>query len=98
MREMQRNAILTALISFKHNFGFLHPVACVRSGNVGFYPSRQRQYRRLIYYLYYIATCLGHTTIIRKKILIARISQLTTDPLFYNIASIIVIILYIQLC
>jgi hypothetical protein len=34
-----------------------------------FYPSTQRHYRRLIYYLYYhIATCFGRTTIIRQKI------------------------------
>jgi hypothetical protein len=34
-----------------------------------FYPSTQRHYRRLIYYLYYyIATCFGRMTIIRQKI------------------------------
>jgi hypothetical protein len=48
-------------------------------------------------WVYYIATCFGHTSIIRKNILIARVSQLTTDPLFYNIANSIVIVLYIQL-
>jgi hypothetical protein len=30
----------------------LHPVACVISYDVGFNPSTQRHYRRLIYYLY----------------------------------------------
>jgi hypothetical protein len=44
---------------------------CIRqerwSGDGGFYPSMQRHYRRLIYYLYYIATCFGPMTIIRKK-------------------------------
>jgi hypothetical protein len=30
----------------------LHPVACVISYDVGFNPSTQRDYRRLIYYLY----------------------------------------------
>jgi hypothetical protein len=38
----------------------LHPVARVISYDVGFNPSTQRHYRRLIYYLYiYIATCFG---------------------------------------
>jgi hypothetical protein len=35
----------------------LHPVACVRSGDGGFYPSTQRHYRMLIYYT---ATCFGN--------------------------------------
>jgi hypothetical protein len=30
-----------------------------------------------------------------ENILLARITQLTTDPLFYNIANIIVIVFYI---
>jgi hypothetical protein len=34
------------------NLGCLHPVALVRSDDVGFYPSTQRHSRRLIYYLY----------------------------------------------
>jgi hypothetical protein len=51
------------------NLGCLHPVACVKSGDGGFYPSTQHHYRRLIYYLYYyIATYFGPTTIIRQKI------------------------------
>jgi Cdc6-like AAA superfamily ATPase len=32
-----------------------------------------------------------------ENILLARITQLTTDPLFYNIANIIVIVFYNQL-
>jgi hypothetical protein len=34
------------------NLGCLHPVARVISYDVGFDPSTQRHYRRLIYYLY----------------------------------------------
>jgi hypothetical protein len=34
--------------------------------DVGFNPSTQRHYRRLIYYIY-IATCFGRTTIIRMQ-------------------------------
>jgi hypothetical protein len=34
------------------NLGCLHPVARVISYDVGFNPSTQRHYRRLIYYLY----------------------------------------------
>jgi hypothetical protein len=34
------------------NLGCLHPVARVISYDVGFNPSTQRRYRRLIYYLY----------------------------------------------
>jgi hypothetical protein len=52
---------------YKLNFEFLHPVACVRSGDGGFYPSTQRHDRRLIYYLYYIATCFGRTTITKQN-------------------------------
>jgi hypothetical protein len=37
-------------------------------------------------------------TIIRQNIVMARVSQLTTDPLFYSIANIIVIVLYMRLC
>jgi hypothetical protein len=64
-------------------------------GDGGFYSSTQRHYRRLIYYVYII---LLHVSVIRpsscKNILIARVTQLTTDPLFYNIANIIMIVLY----
>jgi hypothetical protein len=49
---------------YKLNLGCLHPVARVISYDVGFNPSTQRHYRRLIYYIY-IATCFGRTTIIR---------------------------------
>jgi hypothetical protein len=35
------------------NLGCLHPVARVISYDVGFNPSTQRHYRRLIYYYYY---------------------------------------------
>jgi hypothetical protein len=31
----------------KLNLGCLHPVACVRSGDGGFYPSMQRHYRSI---------------------------------------------------
>jgi hypothetical protein len=37
---------------YKLNLGCLHPVARVVSDDVGFNPSTQRHYRRLIYYLY----------------------------------------------
>jgi hypothetical protein len=49
-----------------------------------FIPSTQRHYRRLILLLNttYTATCFGRTTIFKRNILIARINQLTTDPLF----------------
>jgi hypothetical protein len=73
LAEMSKALLQTTLepycVSFVcvFNFGFLHPVACVRSGYGGFYPSMQCHYRRLIYYLYYIATCFGRTTIIRQK-------------------------------
>jgi hypothetical protein len=33
-----------------------------------------------------------------ENILLARITQLTTDPLFYTIANIIVIVFYDQMC
>jgi hypothetical protein len=35
--------------------GYLHPVACVRSGDGFFYPSTQRHYRRLIYILLHVS-------------------------------------------
>jgi hypothetical protein len=38
------------------NLGCLHPVARVRSDDVGFYPSTQRHYRRLICNLYITRT------------------------------------------
>jgi hypothetical protein len=48
---------------FFFNQGCLHPVARVRSDDVGFNPSTQRHYRRLIYYLYihsYMFRSYGH--------------------------------------
>jgi phenylpyruvate tautomerase PptA (4-oxalocrotonate tautomerase family) len=62
-------------------------------------PSTQRHYRRLIYYLLYCYYCYIFRSYDHhqpKNILIARVTQLTTDPLFYSIANIIVIITYIQ--
>jgi hypothetical protein len=59
------------------------------SGDVGFNPSTQRHYRRLIYYLYcYMFRSYDHHQ--AENTLIARVTQLTTDPLFYNITNIIV--------
>jgi hypothetical protein len=42
-------------LDYSLNLGCLHPVARVISDNVGFNPSTQRHYRRLIY-LYYLYT------------------------------------------
>jgi hypothetical protein len=51
------------------------------SGDGVFYPSTQRQYRRLILLL-----ILLHISVVRpssgRNILLGRITQLTTDPLF----------------
>jgi hypothetical protein len=47
---VNRRAHIPGLYSL--NLGCLHPVARVRSDDVGFYPSMQRHYRMLIYYLY----------------------------------------------
>jgi hypothetical protein len=55
------------------NLGCLHPVAHVKSDDVGFNPSTQRHYHRLIYYL---ATCFGRTTIIRLKMYITTLGLL----------------------
>jgi hypothetical protein len=45
------------------------------------YPSKQRDYRRLIYYLYcYMFQSYDHLQL--ENTLLARITQLTTDPLF----------------
>jgi hypothetical protein len=33
-----------------------------------------------------------------ENILLARITQLTTDPLFYTVANITVIVFYYQMC
>jgi hypothetical protein len=55
------------LIAINLNLGCLHPVACVRSGEGGFYPSTQRHYRGLILLLNttYTATCFGRTAIFK---------------------------------
>jgi hypothetical protein len=54
----------------------------LKSGDGSLYPSTQRQYRRLIYY----DNTLLHVSVVRplsgKNILIATVSQLSTDPLF----------------
>jgi hypothetical protein len=42
-----RNSVLKQQI--KLDLGCLHPVASVRSGDGGFYPSTQRRYRRLYF-------------------------------------------------
>jgi hypothetical protein len=62
-----------------------------------FYPSTQRHYRRLIYYfiIYIILYCYMFRSYDHhqaENILITRVTQLTTDPLFDNIANIIVIV------
>jgi hypothetical protein len=51
---VRRNRKCSVPNSFKSklNLGCLHPVARVISYDVGFNPSTQRHYRRLIYYLY----------------------------------------------
>jgi hypothetical protein len=45
---------------------------------------RLRNVNIVIYFttIYYFATCFGRMTIIKQNILVARVSQLTTDPLF----------------
>jgi hypothetical protein len=60
------------------------------------YPSMQRHYRRLILllillYCYMFRSYNHHQA---ENILLARITQLTADPLFYNIANIIVVVFY----
>jgi hypothetical protein len=69
-RQLLRHICLAC--SFNNlNIGCMHPVACVRSSDGGFYPSTQRHYRRLILLLilvYYIAKCFGRTTIIKHNI------------------------------
>jgi hypothetical protein len=47
---------------FSINLGCLHPVARVISDDVGFNPSTQHHYRRLIYYLYIFQPHDGRTT------------------------------------
>jgi hypothetical protein len=73
------NHVLNILCNL--NLGCLHPVACVRSGEGGFYPSTQRHYLRLILIL--ILLILLHVSVVRpsssKNILISRVTQLTTE-------------------
>jgi hypothetical protein len=63
------------------NLGCLHPVACVRSGDGGFIRLR----KVTIVYLILLLTLL-HVSVVRpsssRNILLARITQLTTGPLF----------------
>jgi hypothetical protein len=60
------------------------------------YPSTQRHYRKLILLLIllycYTFRLYDHHQV--ENILLARITQLTTDQLSYNIANIIVIVYY----
>jgi hypothetical protein len=68
----------------RFNLECLHPVACVRSGDAGFlYPSTQRHYRRLILLLMllYCYMFRSYDHLQAENILLARITQLTTDPL-----------------
>jgi hypothetical protein len=51
--EIQGPIAFISQMLFSFNLGCLHPVARVRSGDGGFYPSTQRHYRRIIYYLYF---------------------------------------------
>jgi hypothetical protein len=65
-------------------------------GDAFFYSSTLRHYLRLILQLNttYITTCFGRTNNFRHKIYNSlRITQLTTDPLFFNIVNITVIAL-----
>jgi hypothetical protein len=61
--SMQRSPLMSGNDAVPQKFYRLH-----RSGDGIFYPSTQRLSRRLIYYLYYIATCFGRTTIIKQEI------------------------------
>jgi hypothetical protein len=78
------------------NLWCLYPAMCVKSGDGSIFPSTQRHYRRLILLLIllycYIFRSYGHLQV--GNILLARITELTTDPLFYKIANIIVIVFY----
>jgi hypothetical protein len=60
------------------------------------FPSTKRHYRRLMLLLIllycYMFWSYGHLQ--AENILLARITQLTTDPFFYNIANNIVIVFY----
>jgi hypothetical protein len=49
--------------NYKLNLGCLHPVARVRSDDVGFNPSTQRHYRRyyIVNYIYILFICIFYT-------------------------------------
>jgi hypothetical protein len=82
------------MLTVKFDLGCLHPVACVRSGDGGFYSSTKRHFRMLILLYYYTATCFCRTTIFRQKIYNSlRITQLTTDPLFQSVVNITTIVI-----
>jgi hypothetical protein len=49
------------IMSRNVNLGCLHPVARAISYDVGFNPSMQRHYRRLIYYVYYVYIYIIYT-------------------------------------
>jgi hypothetical protein len=51
-RQLTRRRSSVQPVSNEDNLGCLHPVVRVISYDVGFNPSTQRHYRRLIYYLY----------------------------------------------
>jgi hypothetical protein len=63
------------------------------------YPSTQHHYRRLILLiLLYCYMFRSYDHLQAENILLARITRLTKDPLFYTITNIIVIIFYDQMC
>jgi hypothetical protein len=59
-------------------------------------PSTQRHYCRLILLLIllYCYMFRSYDHLQAENILLSRFIQLTTDPLFYNIANIIVVVFY----
>jgi hypothetical protein len=80
-------------IEFLH---FIKKIISNQSQVMGvFYPSTQHHYRRLIllFILLYCYMFRSYDHHQEENILLARITQLTTDPFFYNIANIIVIVL-----
>jgi hypothetical protein len=58
---------MLTVIEIELNFGCLHPVACVRSGDGDLY-MRLRNVTVVGLFITYIPTCFGRTTIIRQKI------------------------------
>jgi hypothetical protein len=74
-----------------------HGLFSLISDDRGFlYPSTQCHYRRLILLLTllycYMSRSYGHLQ--AENMLLVRITQLATDPLFYTIANIIMIVFY----